>query len=251
MQNTTDPKGPATSSLTAQRIASRVAAVDWSRVEAELDAFGVGRLGPLLTPRECAAVAALYEEDARFRSRIAMARHGFGRGEYRYFAYPLPAAIESLRRTVYPHAARVANRWAALLGLDCTYPPSLSAMLRRCHDHGQRRPTPLLLKYAAGDFNCLHQDVYGEQLFPLQLVVLLSDPVRFAGGEFVLTEQRPRMQSRVEVVPLAQGEAALFAVNQRPRQGTRGYHRVKLRHGVSRVRRGERIALGVIFHDAA
>ncbi len=232
-------------------IAERLAAVQWQSVDAELDAYGVGRLGPVLSPDECAALAATYDADAPFRSRVSMARHGFGEGEYKYFAYPLPDTVAYLRQAAYPHAARTANRWAAWLGLDVLYPAALSAMLERCHTAGQVCPTPLMLKYGPGDYNCLHQDLYGEQVFPLQCTVLLSDPADFDGGEFVLTEQRPRMQSRAEVVTLAQGEAVLFAVNERPRRGTRGYHRVKMRHGVSRLHSGQRLTLGVIFHDAA
>ncbi len=232
-------------------ISERVASVPWASVDAELDEYGVGRLGRILTPKECAALSALYHEDAPFRSRVVMARHGFGKGEYKYFAYPLPEIVRRLRKAVYPHTARTANRWAEKLGTAHRYPGTLSAMLAKCHAAGQVRPTPLLLKYGPGDFNCLHQDLYGEQVFPLQFVVLLSDPAEFDGGEFVLTEQRPRMQSRAEVVPLAQGEAVLFAVNERPRRGRRGYHRAKMRHGVSRMHSGQRFTLGVIFHDAA
>ncbi len=233
-------------------IASRVAALDWPRIDRELDDVGVGRLGALLTPAECDGLIARYDDDAGFRNRVVMARHGFGRGEYKYFAYPLPDLIAALRKAVYPEAARSANRWRRLLGQAPDFPTSHGAYLKRCHAAGQSRPTPLLLRYGPGDYNCLHQDLYGAEVFPLQLVILLSEPYEdFAGGEFVLTEQRPRMQSRAEVVPLTQGEAALFAVSERPRQGSRGYHRVKLRHGVSRIRSGERFAAGIIFHDAA
>ncbi len=231
--------------------AARIAELDWTRVDAELDGFGVARLGNVLDSDECEALLSRYDDDQLFRSRVVMARHGFGRGEYKYFTYPLPKIVSALREAVYPDAARTANRWAEMTGSAVRYPATLGAMLERCHAAGQTRPTPLMLKYGPGDYNCLHQDLYGEHVFPLQLVVLLSDPGDFAGGELVLTEQRPRMQSRAEVVPLARGEAALFAVNERPRQGSRGYYRAKMRHGVSRVRSGHRFTLGVIFHDAA
>jgi hypothetical protein len=193
----------------------------------------------------------MYDEDARFRSTVVMARHGFGRGEYRYFAYPLPQRLQELRSALYGPLAAIANRWTHALGQDLRYPDQLDDFLARCHAAGQLRPTPLILRYRAGDYNCLHQDLYGEQVFPLQVAVLLSRPgADFSGGEFVLTEQRPRMQSRVEVVPLEQGDAVVFAVNQRPVQGTRGPYRVAMRHGVSRLRSGERFTLGIIFHDA-
>lgn len=224
-------------------------ALDWTRIDAELDEYGVARTGPLLDAKTCREISALYETDA-FRSRVVMARHGFGSGEYQYFANPLPAPVAALREAIYPHAARTANRWAERLGMPA-YPARLVDMLARCHEAGQQKPTPLLLKYAAGDYNCLHQDLYGAVAFPLQLVVLLSDPAGFEGGELVLTEQRPRMQSRVEVVPLGLGEGALFATSERPRRGSKGDYRVKLRHGVSRLRSGSRMTLGVIFHDAA
>lgn len=233
-----------------QSLKHRIAACDWPAIDAELDEYGVGRLGVLLTPDECQSLADTYDQDEGFRSKVIMARHGFGRGEYKYFAYPLPKIIMTIRTQVYPHAARTANRWSTFLGSDTSYPTKHADMLKRCHDAGQARPTPLLLRYESGDFNCLHQDVYGEHLFPLQLVLLLSKEADFNGGEFVVTEQRPRMQSRVEVVPLQQGEAVFFAVNERPCKGSKGYHRVKLRHGVSRLRSGMRHAAGVIFHDA-
>jgi hypothetical protein len=237
---------------TEDEIAARVAARQWDRVGADLDAQGVAPLGQLLTPAECAALAAAYQDEARFRSRIVMARHGFGRGEYKYFADPLPPLVAALRGALYGFLAPVAARWNRMLGLSAEVPPRLEDFLARCHAAGQRRPTPLLLRYGPGDFNCLHQDLYGELVFPLQVVVLLDAPGRdFTGGEFVVTEQRPRQQSRVEVVPLAQGEAAAFAVNHRPAQGTRGPYRVAMRHGVSRLRSGERHTLGLIFHDAA
>jgi hypothetical protein len=229
----------------------RVALLDWSRIEAGLDAHGVGLTGPLLSEAECDALAGLYDEAGRFRSRVIMARHGFGRGEYQYFANPLPDIVATLREAVYPRLAPIANRWNETLGLPERYPDDLAGFLATCHAHGQTRPTPLLLKYGEGDHNCLHQDLYGELFFPFQMVILLSAPGReFAGGEFVLVEQRPRMQSRPEVVPLGQGEAAIFAVQHRPVQGTRGPYRVNLRHGVSRVRAGQRFTAGIIFHDA-
>ena len=245
------PDGVVVAEAARENIAARVAACDWPHIDAELDEYGVGRLGRLLSPAACAALIATYDEEQRFRSRVVMARHGFGKGEYKYFANPLPGPIAELRETVYPHAARTANRWRGMLGEAADFPNSHAAYLKRCHAAGQRRPTPLLLRYGPGDYNCLHQDLYGDEVFPLQLVVLLSAPGRdFEGGEFVLAEQRPRMQSRAEVVPLKQGEAALFAVNERPRQGTRGIHRVRLRHGVSRIRAGTRLTAGIIFHDA-
>ena len=224
-------------------------ALDWTRIDAELDEFGIARTGPLLAPDECAALAASYETGV-FRSRIVMARHGFGSGEYKYFDNPLPDTVAALRAAVYPHAARTANRWAARLGTP-PVPETLEEMLARCHDAGQVKPTPLLLKYGAGDYNCLHQDLYGAVAFPLQLVVLLTDPSGFEGGELVLTEQRTRMQSRAEVVRLGHGEGALFATSERPRRGAKGDHRVRMRHGVSRLVSGSRMTLGVIFHDAA
>ena len=230
----------------------RVEAIDWAGVAAALDADGAAVVEGLLARAQCEALAALYDEDAVFRSRVVMARHGFGRGEYRYFAYPLPDLVAELRAAFYPHLAPIANRWHEAMGLAARFPARHADYLARCHAAGQARPTPLLLRYGAGDHNCLHQDLYGEHVFPLQLVVLLAEPGRdFEGGEFVLTEQRPRMQSRAEVVPLSQGDAALIAVHQRPVQGTRGPYRVNLRHGVSTVRAGRRHALGIIFHDAA
>ncbi len=231
-------------------VADRVAALDWARIAHELDAHGCTVTGPLLSASECAAVAARYG-DAQFRSRIVMARHGFGRGEYKYFAYPLPEDVAALRAAFYPPLAQIANRWNEALGIDVRFPADHAAFLERCHAAGQVRPTPLLLRYAAGDYNCLHQDLYGEHVFPLQLTVLLSRPgVDFTGGEFLLTEQRPRMQSRAEVVPLGFGEGVIFPVHHRPVAGTRGVYRVTMRHGVSRLRSGQRHTLGVIFHDA-
>jgi hypothetical protein len=232
-------------------IPARIDAVDWTRAAGDLDAQGCAVLKNLLTPDECRSLAALYPDDAHFRSRIVMGRHGFGRGEYKYFSYPLPDRIAQLRPALYAGLCGVANRWNGAMGIEISYPASHDAFLRRCHDAGQSRPTPLLLQYEAGDYNCLHQDLYGEHVFPLQVAILLSEPGRdFTGGEFVLTEQRPRMQSRPEVVPLGQGDAVAFAVHHRPVQGTRGVYRVNLRHGVSRIRSGHRHTLGVIFHDA-
>ena len=232
-------------------IAARVDAIDWTQATTELDAQGCAVLKGLLSREECQALAALYPDDKHFRSRIVMGRHGFGRGEYKYFAYPLPQQIAELRPALYARLRDTANRWNEAMGIDIRYPTAHAAFLKRCHDAGQARPTPLLLQYEAGDFNCLHQDLYGEHVFPLQVAILLSEPGRdFSGGEFVLTEQRPRMQSRAEVVPLAQGDAVAFAVHHRPVQGTRGTYRVNLRHGVSRIRSGQRHTVGVIFHDA-
>jgi hypothetical protein len=226
--------------------------MDWPGISAQLDARGCAVLPGLIAPSDCQELAQLYADDSRFRSRVVMSRHGFGQGEYKYFSYPLPRLIATLRTTLYPHLAPVANEWSRRLGADQRYPASLDAFLERCHAAGQVKPTPLLLQYGPEDYNCLHQDLYGEWVFPLQLTVLLSQPGRdFTGGEFVLTEQRPRMQSRAEVVPLAQGDAVVFAVHHRPVHGTRGDYRVNLRHGVSRVRSGRRHTLGVIFHDAS
>ena len=206
----------------------------------------------LIGPAECRALAALWPEQARFRKHIVMQRHGYGQGEYQYFSYPLPKAVEDLRQALYPELAAIANRWNEQLGRDKRFPPTLEGWLRQCHQGGQKRPTPLLLRYGPGDYNCLHRDLYGELVFPLQVTVLLSDPKHdFSGGEFMLVEQRPRMQSRGEVVPLGQGDAVIFAVNERPVKGSRGFHRTAMRHGVSSLRRGERFTLGIIFHDAA
>ena len=232
-------------------IAARIDAIDWLQATRELDAQGCAVLKGLLSPNECRALAALYPDDGHFRSRIVMGRHGFGRGEYKYFAYPLPLLVAELRPALYARLRDVANRWNEAMGIEIRYPGDHDAFLKRCHAAGQNRPTPLLLQYEAGDYNCLHQDLYGEHVFPLQVAILLSELGRdFAGGEFVLTEQRPRMQSRPEVVPLAQGDAVAFAVHVRPVQGTRGTYRVNLRHGVSRIRSGHRHTVGVIFHDA-
>ena len=206
----------------------------------------------LIDPAECRTLANLWPEKPRFRSHVVMQRHGYGQGEYQYFAYPLPERIEALRQALYPELAAVANRWNAELGVAKRFPTSLQAWLRQCHAGGQKRPTPLLLRYGPGDYNCLHRDLYGELVFPLQATVLLSDPAKdFCGGEFMLVEQRPRMQSRGEVVPLGQGDAVIFAVNERPVKGSRGFHRTAMRHGVSSLRKGERFTLGIIFHDAA
>jgi hypothetical protein len=232
-------------------IAARVAELDWPQAESDLDSQGRAVLKGLLTAEECRALAALYPDDAMFRSRIVMSRHGFGRGEYKYFAYPLPHPIAELRPALYARLHGIANRWNEAMGIDIRYPESHEAFLARCHKAGQPRPTPLLLQYEPGDYNCLHQDLYGEHVFPLQVAILLSEPGRdFEGGEFVLTEQRPRMQSRADVVPLRQGDAVAFAVHVRPVQGTRGFYRVNMRHGVSRIRAGRRHTVGVIFHDA-
>jgi hypothetical protein len=238
-------------SETVKAIAERWNGVAWEQVEAELDEYGGAILKRLLTPEECDAIAAMYTDDAEFRSRVVMTRHGFGRGEYKYFRYPLPGLVEQLRTSLYPRLAPIANRWNQALRIDARYPETHAEFLERCHKAGQRRPTPLLLQYGEGDYNCLHQDLYGEHVFPIQVAILLSEPGRdFAGGDFVLTEQRPRMQSRVEVVPLRQGDAVAFAVHHRPVQGTRGTYRVNLKHGVSRIRDGHRHTLGIIFHDA-
>ncbi len=235
----------------ASDIAARVAALNWEEAARDLDAQGCAVLKGLLSVEECRALAALYGEDRLFRSRIVMGRHGFGRGEYKYFSYPLPQPIAELRPLLYARLQAIANRWNEAMGIDIAYPESHEAFLARCHHAGQLRPTPLLLQYQAGDYNCLHQDLYGEHVFPLQVAILLSEPGSdFEGGEFVLTEQRPRMQSRAEVVPLRQGDAVAFAVHVRPVQGTRGVYRVNMRHGVSRLRSGHRHTLGVIFHDA-
>ena len=234
------------------RIEERVASLDWARIGEELDSGGFGLTGPLLTEAECRALAAGYDEEGLYRSRVVMQRHGFGLGEYKYFAYPLPPAVEALRRAIYPRLAVFANAWMKALGEDRHFPARLEDFLETCHAAGQIRPTPLVLRYGPGDYNCLHQDLYGDLAFPLQLAVLLDQPgADFEGGEFVLTEQRPCMQSRAEVVPLRRGEAVVFAVNQRPVQGSRGVYRVKLRHGVSRLRSGRRHTLGIIFHDAS
>ncbi len=229
----------------------RVARMDWGQAETDLDDQGCALLPSLLTPGECESLAGMYAGEKPFRSRVVMERHGFGRGEYKYFAYPLPEPVAALRKRIYPHLAPIANRWNEIMGIDVRYPARHAEFIDRCHAAGQLRPTPLLLQYESDDYNCLHQDLYGEHVFPLQVVILLSEPGRdFTGGEFVMTEQRPRMQSRPMVLPLRQGDAAVIAVHHRPVQGTRGAYRVNLRHGVSRVRSGRRHTAGIIFHDA-
>jgi hypothetical protein len=238
-------------SIPAANVVHRIRTLDWERISHDLDAQGNAILEHVLSDDEGQALAALYPEEDLFRSRVVMSRHGFGRGEYKYFNYPLPEIIAELRTAIYPRLAPIANRWNAAMGIDVRYPETHAEFIRRCHDAGQLRPTPLLLQYGEGDYNCLHQDLYGEHVFPIQVTILLSDPARdFTGGEFILTEQRPRMQSRPEVVPLRQGDAVAFAVHHRPVQGARGFYRVNLRHGVSRLRSGHRHTLGIIFHDA-
>lgn len=232
--------------------AQRVATFDWAQIQGELNERGACVLPGLLDADECGALRKSYTQDRAFRSTVVMARHGYGKGEYKYFNYPLPDLISDLRTALYPQLRPIANRWNAAMGFDVSFPEQHADFLKRCHEAGQARPTPLLLRYGVGDYNCLHQDVYGEHLFPLQVAILLSQPGEdFAGGEFVLTEQRPRMQSRPEVIPLTRGDAVIFAVRNRPQQGTRGTYRVNLRHGVSRLRSGERYTAGIIFHDAA
>ncbi|MGD9536988.1 MAG: 2OG-Fe(II) oxygenase [Alphaproteobacteria bacterium] len=231
--------------------AAPLAALDWRGIEGQLDEHGCALAGGVLSADACASLAAIYRSDGPFRRHVVMERHGYGRGEYRYFAYPLPGLVAALREAFYPPLAEIANRWSAALRIETRYPADHVAYLARCHAAGQTKPTPLLLQYAEGDYNCLHQDLYGEHVFPLQVAILLSEPGRdFEGGEFVLTEQRPRMQSRVEVVPLGQGDAVIFPVRERPVPGARGIRRVNLRHGVSRLRAGHRMTLGLIFHDA-
>jgi hypothetical protein len=235
----------------AKIIETRVESYDWAGVATHLDAYGWTIFRNFLAPDECETIARLYADDWHFRSHVVMARHGFGRGEYKYFSYPLPEIIARLRTAMYPRLAPIANRWNESVGLEVRYPDAHADFITRCHKAGQTRPTPLLLQYAEGDYNALHQDLYGEHVFPLQAAFLLSEPERdFTGGEFVLTEQRPRMQSRAEVIPLRQGDGVVFAVHTRPAQGRRGTYRVNLRHGVSRLRSGHRHTLGVIFHDA-
>lgn len=230
---------------------ARVAAYDWKAITGELDSYGCAVLPQLFTPEECGDIAALYSDENHFRSRILMARHGFGKGEYRYFKYPLPDLLGGIRTALYPRLAGVANAWNERMGMAQRFPDNHAAFLQQCHEAGQTRPTPLLLQYVPGDFNCLHQDLYGDLFFPIQVAILLSEPGRdFTGGEFALTEQRPRMQSRVEVVPMRQGDAVAFAVHNRPVHGTKGNYRVNLRHGVSRIRSGMRHTVGIIFHDA-
>ena len=233
------------------KIEERIAALDWGRIGDDLDDRGWATSGPLLTPDERTSAIHSYDDDKSFRSTVVMARHGFGRGEYRYFADPLPPLIRSLRTALYTRLVPVANRWRERLGQGGPLPTDHDLYLEQCHAAGQKRPTPLILRYGPGDYNCLHQDLYGELAFPLQAAFLLDDPAEFEGGEFVLTEQRPRMQSRVNVVPLKAGEAVIFAVNHRPVQGSRGTYRATMRHGVSPVRGGSRHTLGIILHDAA
>jgi uncharacterized protein len=248
----TSARRPRMASASVPAIAERIAALDWQRIVTDLDAHGCAVASAVLAPKECVALAETYAADEWFRSRIVMARHGFGRGEYKYFAYPLPEVVASLRSALYPPLARIVNRWNEAMGIDGRYPDEHAAFLERCHRAGQTRPTPLLLHYVEGDYNCLHQDLYGEHVFPLQVTFLLSRPQQdFTGGEFVLLEQRPRMQSRAEVVSLNQGDGVIFPVCHRPVQGRRGWYRVTMRHGVSRLRSGHRHTLGIIFHDAA
>jgi hypothetical protein len=232
-------------------VGARIARIDWARVAADLDADGHAVIPSLLDEAECADVAGMYDDDSRFRSRVVMERHGYGRGEYRYFCYPLPPLVAALRSALYVPLAPVADRWNETMRIEARFPPTHDEYVERCHAAGQKRPTPLVLRYGAGDYNCLHQDLYGDEVFPLQVAILLSQPGRdFTGGEFVMTEQRPRMQSRPMVVPLARGDAVVFAVQHRPVRGTRGSYRVNLRHGVSRLASGNRLTLGIIFHDA-
>lgn len=241
---------PVESSMSSM-IEDRIQTFRWDDIYDELDAQGCAVKAALLTPEECRSIAGLYPQEERFRNHIQMARHGFGKGEYRYFRYPLPDLVSALRTDLYPHLATAANRWNGRMGIVRRYPETHAEFLTECHAAKQTRPTPLLLQYVPGDFNCLHQDLYGDLAFPLQVVILLSEPGEdFTGGEFVLTEQRPRMQSRAEVVPLRHGDAVIFAVHNRPVQGSRGNYRVNLRHGISRVRSGMRHTLGIIFHDA-
>ena len=235
----------------AQSAEARVGKYDWQILSEELSSYGCAVIEKLLSPEECREIAGLYSDESHFRSHVHMARHGFGKGEYRYFKYPLPDLLGHLRTALYPPLASVANEWNGRMGIDQRYPTEHAAFLRLCHAAGQTRPTPLLLQYVPGDFNCLHQDLYGDLAFPLQVAILLSEPGKdFTGGEFVLTEQRPRMQSRAEVVPLRQGDAVAFAVHNRPVKGSKGNYRVNLRHGVSRLRSGKRHTAGLIFHDA-
>jgi hypothetical protein len=235
----------------SKSIAERVEAIDWQQVAEDLDSQGSASIERLLAPKECEELVSLYPHDKVFRSRVVMARHGFGRGEYKYFSNPLPILVAELRTAVYPRLVPIANRWNVAMNSGVQYPEKHADFIERCHRAGQIKPTPLMLYYRKDDYNCLHQDLYGEHVFPLQFTILLSEPDRdFAGGEFVMTEQRPRIQSRPMVVPLWQGDAVIFAVNNRPVQGRRGFYKVNLRHGVSRIRSGERYTLGVIFHDA-
>ncbi len=236
----------------ATKVRGRVDSLDWKRMSSDLDVRGAATIERLLDAEECDAIARLYGEDDKFRSRVVMSRHGYGRGEYKYFRYPLPDLVSSLRSSLYPPLVPIANRWNEAMKIDVRFPGAHAEFIARCHNAGQQRPTPLLLYYEADDYNCLHQDLYGEHVFPLQVAILLAEPgTDFTGGEFMLTEQRPRMQSRPEVVPLKKGDAVIFAVHRRPVQGARGFYRVNMRHGVSRLRSGRRHTLGIIFHDAA
>ena len=245
-------RGMTMHSGTSDSIDTRLDAYDWPHVLQQLDDYGHALLPGLFDAQACEQLAALYDRPSLFRSKVVMARHGFGRGEYQYFSYPLPSPVSELRGALYPRLVPLANRWNETMGIETRYPGQHDTFLERCHQAGQARPTPLLLRYGAGDYNCLHQDLYGEHVFPLQTAILLSEPDRdFTGGEFVLTEQRPRMQSRPHVVPLRQGDAVVFAVHHRPVRGSRGSYRVNLRHGVSELRSGRRHTLGIIFHDAS
>ncbi|HMH06709.1 MAG TPA: 2OG-Fe(II) oxygenase [Terriglobales bacterium] len=244
-------KTSASRAIPAKNAVERINRLDWEQISQNLDAQGSALLEHVLSPDECHALAELYPEDGLFRSHVVMARHGFGRGEYKYFSYPLPDIVAELRTTFYPWLAPIANGWNTAMDIDIRYPEQHADFLSRCHEAGQLKPTPLLLQYREGDYNCLHQDLYGDHFFPIQVAILLSQPAKdFTGGEFVLTEQRPRLQSRPEVVPLGLGDAVAFAVSHRPVRGTRGIYRVHLRHGVSRLRSGHRHAAGIIFHDA-
>lgn len=238
-------------SVDAGAIPMRLRQIDWSSVHADLDAQGWALLPKLLDPEQADAIVSLYHQEKGFRSRVVMARHGFGRGEYKYFSYPLPPLVQALRKSAYPYLAPIANQWQERMGKDTRFPSTHDAFLKRCHQAGQSRPTPLLLEYSAGDYNCLHRDLYGDHVFPLQVAILLDQPgTDFTGGEFVMTEQRPRMQTRAMVLPLQKGDAAIFAVNSRPMKGARGDYQVKLSHGVSRLYSGKRHTVGIIFHDA-
>lgn len=252
MTDVIDERAPnETLGLTFRRRGVGVDAIDWVQVSDDLDTRGSAVVPGLIDEQQCGSTAALYGPGDTFRSHVVMARHGFGQGEYRYFAYPLPPLVSNLSGRLYPSLALIANRWHERMGIATRFPPGHATFLARCHAAGQVRPTPLLLQYGPSDYNCLHQDLYGEHVFPLQVAVLLSEPgVDFTGGEFVLTEQRPRMQSRAEVVPLGRGDAVVFAVSNRPHRGARGDYRATMRHGVSRVRSGRRHTLGIIFHDA-
>jgi hypothetical protein len=251
MTNLAQARQARTISGAAKSVCDRVAALDWPTLSADLESNGCATTERLLTAAECESLADAYSSETLFRTRIVMARHGFGRGEYKYYSNPLPEIVAELRTVLYPALAEIANRWNEAIGSDVRYPQNHAAFLKRCHDGGQAKPTPLLLQYGPGDYNCLHQDLYGEHIFPLQVAFLLSRPaLDFTGGEFVLTEQRPRMQSRVEVVSLQQGQGVIFPVHHRPVRGTRGTYRVNMRHGVSRLRSGHRHTLGIIFHDS-